>query len=106
MNVLNKARIYISILRLDHWFKNIFVLPGIFLALYFYSISISIDLTYQIAFGILIICLVSSANYTINEYLDSETDKSHPIKNSRPGAKGLLELKYILIPFSSHMVNK
>ena len=88
-------------MRLDHWFKNIFVLPGIFLAIYFYSVSISIDLLYRVVFGLLLICITSSANYTINEYLDSDTDKSHPIKSARPGARGLLEGKYVLIQYAT-----
>lgn len=73
---------YLSIARIDHWFKNIFILPGAVLAVIMgaeFTSRSAIDL----AVGIFSICLVASANYTINEWLDREFDRHHPKKKER-----------------------
>ncbi|MFA4993887.1 MAG: UbiA family prenyltransferase [Bdellovibrionales bacterium] len=41
----------------------------------------------------IVLCLLSSANYVLNEYLDSASDKYHPMKSKRAGARG--ELTFI-----------
>ncbi len=33
-------------------------------------------------------CLTSSAGYILNDYMDVEQDKAHPLKRSRPLASG------------------
>ena len=78
---------YIRIARVDHWFKNIFMLPGTVLAIVFLDISFS-DALVPTIIGVISTCLVASANYVINEWLDSEFDKHHPLKKNRPGASG------------------
>src|ERR1700722_20580277 len=73
-------RDYVGIARPDHWIKNIFVLPGAALAI---GLSQSVDWisTFErVAVAIIASCLLASANYTINEWLDAETDRHHPIK--------------------------
>ena len=92
--------IHLSIARFDHWFKNIFVFPGFFLALIFENEELSIyEIFLKIILSLLAIGFTASANYTINEFLDSETDKVHPLKNIRPGAQGLLNPKYVLFQY-------
>ncbi|MDD3029064.1 MAG: UbiA family prenyltransferase [Alphaproteobacteria bacterium] len=44
-----------------------------------------------------ILCLLSSANYVINEYLDAPTDRYHPMKAKRAGAQGLLRFRYVAV---------
>ncbi|MHC4215853.1 MAG: UbiA family prenyltransferase [Planctomycetota bacterium] len=80
---------YISMMRLDHWHKNLFVVPGI-LAAWKYSQADLRDFNVYIpaALGILIACLASSVNYTLNEVLDAKFDKYHPFKRNRPAVKG------------------
>lgn len=85
---------YIQIARVDHWFKNIFVLPGFLAALLAGGM---VDVTN--AFSNLILCLIStcliaSGYYSINEWLDGEFDKLHPTKSSRPAAQGLIAGRY------------
>jgi len=96
---------YISIARLDHWFKNIFVLPGILSGIILSS-SYEFKLFYLIyyLFPVFCICIIMSANYTINEFLDANFDKMHPTKKYRPAALGLLNnnlviLQYIVLGF-------
>ena len=69
---------FIQIIRVNDWFKQIFVIPGIILAL-------MIDKNSNFETSDFIIYLMSinftaSANYLINEYLDKQYDKFHPLK--------------------------
>jgi decaprenyl-phosphate phosphoribosyltransferase len=80
--------------RPDHWFKNIFMLPGGALAL----VLANDPLPYEIGSLLLALvstCLIASANYTINEWLDAEFDRHHPIKKFRPSAAGRLSAPVI-----------
>ena len=87
---------YLRIARIDHWFKNIFVLPGVLVA-----IAIGADLSWtrvaDLVLALIACGLVASANYTINEYLDAEFDRHHPIKSSRPSALGLVRGSYVVV---------
>jgi len=94
---------YIQIARPDHWVKNIFVLPGVVLA-YFQLASHRTDIyASQLAFlliiGLLATCLVASANYVINEYLDSEFDRFHPEKKNRAAVQNQLSRKIVFIEY-------
>lgn len=73
---------YLKLLRLDHWIKNLFILPGVVLAWH------SFHWHWSILFGVLACCLMSSSNYVLNEILDAETDIHHPIKCRRPIPSG------------------
>jgi len=77
-------RHYISIARPDHWFKNIFMLPGIIIAFIYANPELNAELVINLFAGIAATCLIASSNYVINEWLDAEFDKFHPIKKDRP----------------------
>ncbi len=74
---------YISIARPDHWFKNVLIVPGIVIATMLTKPNVS-DILVPLLLGFISTCLVASANYVINEWLDMETDKFHPVKKNRP----------------------
>lgn len=74
---------YLAMLRPDYWLKNIFILPGVLFALAFYHGVVHGSLLYNVIAGLISACLVASANYVINEYLDAEFDKFHPLKKNR-----------------------
>jgi len=76
-------REYIAIMRPDNWVKNVFMVPGMLFALSIFHTSFSTDLVLKIIVGITSICLVASANYVINEYLDKGFDQFHPLKKKR-----------------------
>ncbi len=80
-------RQYLAIARPDHWTKNLFILPGLFLGKLVSGVSI-LDLLLPLLLGMTATCLISSANYTINEWLDREFDQFHPTKRSRPSVSG------------------
>ena len=74
----------LKIARPDHWFKNAFVLPGIFLAALVNDSKLGVSDLLMICYGLFIVCLTSSANYVINEIMDAATDRHHPQKKYRP----------------------
>jgi 4-hydroxybenzoate polyprenyltransferase len=89
---------YIKIARPDHWFKNVFMLPGTALALVIFP-NRHEHLFFQLLLGLISACLIASANYVINEYLDAEFDKFHPLKKNRPSAVGLIDPVYVIIEY-------
>jgi decaprenyl-phosphate phosphoribosyltransferase len=93
-----RALPYLRIARPDHWVKNIFMLPGTALALLFVRPPLGV-LVWQTLLGLLSLCLCSSANYTINEFLDGEFDRFHPVKKQRPAAQGLLDARLVAVQY-------
>lgn len=85
---------HLALARPDHWFKNVFMLPGMALALLL-ARSASSSLVLLLFVGFVSTCLVASANYTINEWLDSKFDRHHPIKRHRPSASGRIDARLV-----------
>ena len=86
---------YLSIARPDHWVKHVFILPGIVLALALAPTLETGKIFLNCALGFAAACLIASANYVINEWLDAEDDRNHPEKLSRPSAAGLVQARYV-----------
>ena len=86
---------YIAIARPDHWFKNIFMLPGVLLAFEYSKSPPFLMLLPKVLLGIISICLLASANYVINEWLDAEFDKYHPNKENRPSVVRKIKAKWV-----------
>ena len=79
---------YIAIARFDHWFKNVFMVPGIVLSLFDSPQALTFDLALRIAAAFLVTGLVVSSNYIINEIIDAPFDLHHPVKRNRPIPSG------------------
>lgn len=90
---------YLAIARPDHWVKHVFILPGIVLALALAPMLATRDILLNCAFGFAVACLIASANYVINEWLDAEDDRNHPEKLARPSAAGLVQARYVYIEY-------
>ncbi|MCG6862086.1 MAG: UbiA prenyltransferase family protein [Chromatiaceae bacterium] len=89
-----RLRPYVEIARFDHWFKNVFMLPGMALA----WLLVDVPLQSVLVPGLVALFstgLVASANYVINEWLDAAFDRHHPIKRSRPSALGNVRAPYV-----------
>ena len=83
---------YLRMMRPDHWFKNVFMLPGVLLAMFFSS-RIRADIPwFSILVGLAAACLTASSNYLLNEILDAPHDKHHPDKRQRPLPSGQARL--------------
>lgn len=82
-------RAYLSLLRIDHWTKNFIVVLGGAFSIIVLDISVSNpkDIFQSIFMGFLIMCLASSANYVMNEFLDAKFDVYHPRKKFRASVK-------------------
>lgn len=93
-------RAHVAIARPDHWFKNIFMLPGTALALILSRDPMTAGLLGDLALGVMATCLIASANYTINEWLDAEFDRHHPVKNQRPAARGQLSATLVYLQWA------
>ena len=76
-------RKYIRIMRLDHWIKQLFILPGLLAAVLLTHTPLSRELALRLCAGFFATCLIASANYVINEWLDAAFDKFHPTKKYR-----------------------
>ena len=98
---LKGIRAYVAMARVDHWFKSVFCLPGIALAHSLLGRAPEISDLVAIPLGLLAVCLVSSSNYTINEWLDAATDREHPDKKSRPAASGAVKACFVYLQYVS-----
>jgi decaprenyl-phosphate phosphoribosyltransferase len=79
---------HLRIARIDHWVKNVFVLPGIVIALTLHRLPITWDLVWKVLIGLLAVGLIASSNYVINEICDAPFDRFHPLKCNRPVPSG------------------
>jgi 4-hydroxybenzoate polyprenyltransferase len=79
---------HIRIARADHWVKNVFVLPGVVVALSMDHAAIHTFSWVRFLIGMLAICFTTSSNYVINEVLDAPFDRKHPTKCKRPVPSG------------------
>jgi 4-hydroxybenzoate polyprenyltransferase len=85
-----RLRAHVSIARLDHSIKNIFVLPGVVVPLSVFPRLLTVRLTGTLLLAFFAITLVACSNYVINEVLDARFDRFHPMKRNRPAAQGLV----------------
>ena len=81
---------YVQIARVDHWFKNAFMLLGVVLALFYRPETAVWANLLPLAVAVLATCLVASSNYVLNELLDGPGDRLHPVKKNRPVPAGLV----------------
>ncbi|MEZ4820426.1 MAG: UbiA family prenyltransferase [Bdellovibrionota bacterium] len=82
------VKMYIKLLRVHHWAKNVLV---------FLPILLSHQITNPVLFGkaflsFILISLLASGTYVLNDILDLDADRSHRIKKNRPLAIGAISL--------------
>ncbi len=95
---------YVAIARPDHWIKHVLIVPGTAFAM---IMSGAGPIDYASLAERLVACLfvamaLSSANYTINEWLDAPFDAMHPTKRVRPAVQTVMSptlvfAQYILL---------
>jgi len=89
-------RPYVQIARIDHWFKNAFMLLGVLVALFVEPSLFRWSSLPAIALAFLATCTTASSNYVINEVLDAGSDRKHPTKRFRPAAAEAVRRRYAL----------
>ncbi len=90
-----KMKNYIKLMRLDHWIKQLFIVPGIVVAILLTTPTIELSIIIKIIIGLLTTSLIASSNYVINEWLDAKYDKYHPTKKNRSAVVNKLNKKII-----------
>jgi len=81
-------RPYVQIARVDHWFKNAFMLLGVVLAVFYQPQVFAWSSVLTLILAVAATCLVASSNYVLNELLDAPRDRLHPEKKHRPVPSG------------------
>jgi len=98
------VRGHIAIARIDHWVKNVFILPGIVTVVGSDGAHMASGFAVRVAIGFASICLVASSNYVINEVLDAPSDLSHPLKRTRPVPPGQVSIPLAYLQWIALMV--
>lgn len=80
---------YIKLLRTRQWIKNIFLFAGLVFSRQFSHLDSIVTAIY----AFLIFSILSSGSYILNDIIDYEEDRFHPLKSKRPIAAGRIERK-------------
>lgn len=80
---------YYKVLRVRQWVKN----SSLFLAILFGGRLFTPEYFWQVAWGAVIFCGLSSGTYILNDIADIPYDKNHPLKKNRPIASGKISLE-------------
>ncbi len=77
---MEKVLDWVNLLRVRQWYKNLVV----FLAIFFVGHLLNLYELWMAFLGFVSLCLVSSANYIVNDLVDLKKDRLHPEKKKRP----------------------
>ena len=84
---------YFKLLRVPQWIKNFFVFVPLVFSQHLFEMSYFL----LVVAGFAIFCLTSSIVYIINDVIDVELDKVHPVKKFRPIPAGKISRGQALI---------
>jgi decaprenyl-phosphate phosphoribosyltransferase len=90
-------RDYIALARPSHWVKNVFILPGALAAV---MLGLWPASWLNLVIAIAATCLIASANYVVNEWLDAASDAHHPLKNKRPAVLGKVTARGVVVEYA------
>ena len=85
---LTKLKTILIAARPNQWIKNLII----FTAIVFSGQLFSMPLFLKSTFAFIIFCLLSSVSYILNDVVDYQYDRKHPIKKLRPVASGKLSI--------------
>ncbi len=90
---INQLYLLVVQMRPGQWTKNLLV----FAALVFSLKSVTIDMVIKSVYGFILFLLVSSCVYILNDFVDREADRQHPVKRYRPLASGMLNPQLTMV---------
>ena len=93
-----KIRDYASVMRVDHWLKNVFFISGAVFAFFLAHVPFTMLIARNLVLTFLVFGFVASVNYILNEIVDSPFDKLHPVKKFRavPSNKVKIPILYAM----------
>ncbi len=91
---------YLQLIRVHQWIKNIFVFVPILFSLHLFEKNYLLTTL----FAFFVFCLASSAIYVINDLVDIDADRSHPLKKNRPLPSGAINKSSALITLALLLV--
>ncbi len=83
-----KLRIMAKTLRVNQWIKNLVVLTAIIFSGKLFEINVLLASLY----AFFNFCLLSSTSYVLNDIIDYQYDRKHPVKKNRPLASGKITI--------------
>jgi 4-hydroxybenzoate polyprenyltransferase len=86
--LFSKLSRYIKLLRIPSWLKNLFIFVPLVFSKHLFDYSILIN----VLVGFIAFSFTSSFVYVFNDIIDSERDRNHPVKKSRPVASGKIKI--------------
>ena len=92
--MLNMLNINIlTSMRPKQWYKNLLLFVGIVFSLNILNFS----MWFNVISAFVIFCMLSGSEYIINDILDIEKDRQHPVKRKRPIASGELKIYHAFV---------
>lgn len=79
-------------LRPKQWTKNLFLFAGLLFSESFFEGPLILKATT----AFILFCLLSSAEYLVNDLIDFKQDRVHPLKKQRPLASGKLSIPFTI----------
>lgn len=77
----------VKLIRVNQWVKNFFI----FVPPFFAEKLLDLSVIANVLPGFFGFCFMASAIYIINDYVDIEKDREHPVKRNRPLAAGKIK---------------
>lgn len=91
---------FLRLIRVHQWIKNVFVFVPLLFSLHLFDEDYFLTALY----AFLVFCLASSAIYVINDLVDIESDRAHPVKRNRPLPSGAITKTTAIITASLFLV--
>lgn len=80
-------------MRPQQWYKNLIL----FVSIIFSLNILNVEMWSTVIFAFILFCMLSGSEYIINDIIDIESDRKHPVKCKRPLASGKLKKTHALI---------
>lgn len=78
---------FLRLMRVNQWYKNLVI----FLPLIFFAHFFRLNEFLAIILGFFSLCLISSVNYIINDFVDRKNDRLNPEKMDKPLVTGVVK---------------